>query len=60
MAGQSADLVEIYNLDEGAGAAVREMVDAGLLAATEAKVIAAGQTIRDGKLCHRPKLPPEI
>lgn len=52
LTGKPADLVEIYNLDEGAGAAVRELVDAGLLAATEAKVVAAGRTIRDGSLCR--------
>lgn len=52
LTGRSADLVEIYNLDEGAGAAVREVVDPGLLAATEAKVVSAGQTIRDDRLCR--------
>lgn len=50
LTGTLADLVEIYNLDEGAGAAVRELVDASLLGATEARVIAAGHSIRDGQL----------
>jgi DNA helicase-2/ATP-dependent DNA helicase PcrA len=52
LTGRPADLVEIYNLDEGAGAAVRELVDTGLLAQTEEKVVAAGRTIRDGNLCR--------
>ena len=52
LTGRSADLVEIYNLDEGAGAAVRELVDAGLLAATEQRVVMAGRTIREGNLCR--------
>lgn len=50
LTGHSADLVEIYNLDEGAGAAVRELVDTGLLAATEQRVVAAGNSIRGGNL----------
>ncbi|HYN77200.1 MAG TPA: PD-(D/E)XK nuclease family protein, partial [Lamprocystis sp. (in: g-proteobacteria)] len=53
LTGHSADLVEIYNLDEGAGAAVRELVDPGLLGATEQRVVAAGKRIRDGSLCRR-------
>jgi DNA helicase-2/ATP-dependent DNA helicase PcrA len=52
LAGRSADLVEIYNLDEGAGASVREMVDEKRLAATETKVVAAGRDIRDNRLCR--------
>lgn len=52
LAGRSADLVEIYNLDEGAGASVRELVDERLLAATEQKVVAAGRDIRDNWLCR--------
>lgn len=52
LTGRSADLVEIYNLDEGAGASVRELVDARLLAATEEKVVQAGRTIRQGALCR--------
>lgn len=52
LAGRSADLVEIYNLDEGAGAAVRELVERDRLAATEARVIGAGQVIRGGGLCR--------
>ena len=52
LAGRSADLVEIYNLDEGAGASVRELVDERLLAATEQKVVAAGRDIRDNRLCR--------
>lgn len=52
LTGRPADLVEIYNLDEGAGAAVRELVDTALLAQTEEKVVVAGRTIRDGNLCR--------
>lgn len=57
LTGQSADLVEIYNLDEGAGAATRELVDEAMLKATESAVIAAGRRIRDNQLprlhrCH--------
>lgn len=52
LAGRSADLIEVYNLDEGAGAAVRELVEGELLAATEARVVGAGQVIRSGSLCR--------
>jgi DNA helicase II / ATP-dependent DNA helicase PcrA len=52
LTGRSADLVEIYNLDEGAGAAVRELVDAELLTATEQRVVNAGRLIREGSLCR--------
>jgi len=52
LAGKSADLVEIYNLDEGAGASVRELVEGELLAATEARVVRAGKVIRGGSLCR--------
>lgn len=52
LTGQPADLVEIYNLDEGAGASVRELVDTSLLASTEARVVSAGKTIREGGLCR--------
>lgn len=52
LTGQSADLVEIYNLDEGAGAAVRELVEPALLKATEQRVVDAGKLIRDGGLCR--------
>jgi DNA helicase-2/ATP-dependent DNA helicase PcrA len=50
LTGKPADLVEIYNLDEGSGASVRELVDHGLLADTEERVVAAGTRIRDGGL----------
>jgi DNA helicase II / ATP-dependent DNA helicase PcrA len=50
LTGHSADLVEIYNLDEGAGAAVRELVDAQMLGQTQAMVVAAGTNIRDNQL----------
>jgi DNA helicase-2/ATP-dependent DNA helicase PcrA len=55
LAGQSADLVEIYNLDEGVGAAVRELVDEKLLKDTEAVVVHAGRTIRENQLPRLPK-----
>jgi DNA helicase-2/ATP-dependent DNA helicase PcrA len=50
LTGHPADLVEIYNLDEGSGASVRELVDNSLLAETEDRVVAAGTRIRDGGL----------
>lgn len=53
LTGHPADLVEIYNLDEGAGAAVRELVDEEMLGRTQARVVAAGGNIRDN---HLPRL----
>jgi DNA helicase-2/ATP-dependent DNA helicase PcrA len=50
LTGHPADLVEIYNLDEGSGASVRELVDHCLLAETEDRVVAAGTRIRVGGL----------
>ena len=55
LTGHPADLVEIYNLDEGAGAAVRELVDSEMLGKTEANVVAAGHDIRDNQLLRLPK-----
>lgn len=50
LTGHPADLVEIYNLDQGSGASVRELVDHSLLSETEDRVVAAGIRIRDGGL----------
>ena len=50
LTGHPADLVEIYNLDQGSGASVRELVDYSLLSETEGRVVAAGTLIRDGCL----------
>lgn len=50
LTGQPADLVEIYNLDEGRGASRRELVDHDLLNATEQRVVAAGDLVRKGEL----------
>ncbi len=50
LTGRSADLVEVYNLDQGAGATVRELVDENLLLKTEERVITAGRAIRDNRL----------
>lgn len=50
LTGRSADLVEVYNLDQGAGATVRELVDEELLQKTEERVITAGGAIRDNRL----------
>ncbi len=50
LTGESADLIEIYKLDEGVGASVRELVDNNLLAAIESKVVVAGRQIREGNL----------
>lgn len=52
LTGSKADLVEIYNLDEGAGATVRELVDEAMLSQTEADIVAAGRDIREGRLCR--------
>ncbi|OGW33246.1 MAG: hypothetical protein A2X58_10920 [Nitrospirae bacterium GWC2_56_14] len=52
LTGSSADLVEIYNLDEGAGATVRELVDETMLRATETDIVAAGRDIRNSHLCR--------
>lgn len=50
LVGKRADLVEIYNLDEGAGAAIRELVDEDMMKQTEHAVVAAGGAIRDNRL----------
>lgn len=52
LTGSKADLVEIYNLDEGAGATVRELVDDVMLSQTEADIVAAGRDIRNSRLCR--------
>jgi ATP-dependent DNA helicase UvrD/PcrA len=50
LAGVDADLVEIYNLDEGAGATVRELVDETMLRRTEEAIIEGGRVIRENRL----------
>ena len=50
LVGKPADLVEIYNLDEGAGAAVRELVDDEMMKQTQAAVVTAGGAIRENRL----------
>lgn len=50
LVGKPADLVEIYNLDEGAGAAVRELVDDEMMKQTETAVVASGGAIRNNAL----------
>ena len=52
LTGTSADLVEIYTLDEGAGATVRELVDDIMLRQAEADIVAAGCDIRNDRLCR--------
>lgn len=52
LTGNMADLVEIYNLDEGAGATVRELVDDSMIKQTEHAIIAAGAEIRANRLCR--------
>jgi len=52
LTGRSADLIEIYNLDGGAGTAQRELVEEKMLRETETLVVAAGRDIRDGQLCR--------
>ncbi|MDR3568794.1 MAG: ATP-dependent DNA helicase [Syntrophobacteraceae bacterium] len=55
--GNRADLVEIYNLDRGARATVRELVDDAMLQQTEKAIVAAGREIKSGDL-RRKKLCP--
>lgn len=52
LTGDKADLVEIYNLDEGAGATVRELVDDSMIEHTRHAIIAAGTEIRANRLCR--------
>jgi DNA helicase II / ATP-dependent DNA helicase PcrA len=52
LTGSGADLVEIYNLDEGAGATVRELVDVEMLQTTEESIVAAGREIKNNNLCR--------
>lgn len=52
LTGSRADLVEIYNLDEGAGATIRELVDDAMLQKTETAIVAAGCEIKDNSLCR--------
>jgi DNA helicase-2/ATP-dependent DNA helicase PcrA len=49
LTGQNPDLVEVLNLDE-AGKNVREIVDAGMLKATEAEIRRAGKSVRENTL----------
>ena len=49
--GQNPDLVEIYNLDEGAAGCKRETVDDALLQKTADRVHAAGLDIRANRFC---------
>ena len=50
LTGESADLIEIYNLDEGAGASKRELIDRNLLTSIDSKIVEAGRQIREGAL----------
>lgn len=50
LTGSRADLVEIYNLDEGVGARVRELVDDGMLRQTEESIVHAGREIKANRL----------
>lgn len=52
LTGRGADLVEIYNLDEGAGATVRELVDDTMLRQSEAAILTAGRAIKENRLCR--------
>ena len=57
LTGSRADLVEIYNLDEGAGATVREMVDDKMLQQTEEAIVIAGREIKNNDLCRKRHCP---
>jgi DNA helicase-2/ATP-dependent DNA helicase PcrA len=50
LTGERADLVEIYNLDQGAGAVVRELVDDTMLRKSEAEIVSAGRAIKENRL----------
>lgn len=52
LTGTNADLVEIYNLDEGVGATVREPVDEEVLRQTGEAIVTAGRDIRENRLCR--------
>ena len=52
LTGKSADLIEIYNLDQGAGTAQRELVEERLLQQTADSIVAAGREIRENRLCR--------
>ena len=52
LTGSRADLVEIYNLDEGAGATVRELVDDAMLRQSEEAIVTAGREIKENRLCR--------
>lgn len=52
LTGNRADLVEVYNLDEGVGATVRELVDDTMMGRTEEAIITAGRDIRGNNLCR--------
>lgn len=50
LTGDRADMVEIYNLDQGAGAVVRELVDDTMLRQSEAEIVSAGRAIKGNRL----------
>ncbi len=52
LTGSRANLVEIYNLDEGAGATVRELVDDTMLWQSEEAIVEAGRAIKENRLCR--------
>ena len=52
LTGTGADLVEVYNLDEGAGATIREMIDSEMLRKAEESIVAAGMKIKNDNLCR--------
>lgn len=52
LTGSRADLVEIYNLDKGAGATIRELVDDAMLRQSEEAIVEAGRAIKENRLCQ--------
>jgi len=52
LTGQDADLVSVYNLDQGATGTVREVVDAAFIAQTQAAILDAGRAIRANAFCR--------
>jgi len=52
LTGQDADLVSVYNLDQGAAGTVREVVDAGFIQDTQTAILDAGRAVRTNRFCR--------
>jgi DNA helicase-2/ATP-dependent DNA helicase PcrA len=54
LTGQDADLVSVYNLDQGATGTVHEVVVDAFIAQTQAAILDAGSAIRANTFCRPP------